>query len=796
MTYQLSIQKIQDVCLFELTWGRGQRLRAQVPYPVQLNTCYQQWQRAYVNFYKQALRGRVGVVGQVRSSSPDLHSELVQAEARLLSEFHRWLRQGELTDIRKTLSTAARDTSIDLFLTCSPIETARLPWETWEIASEFGGGPIRIARSPNNIRLAPYVAAPQRRKTRVLVILGDETGLSFAGDRQALQSLHALVDITFVGWMLGQDTVDLKQSICQAIADPLGWDILFFAGHSNEAEDVAGHIYVAPQTALSVRELQPYLQTAQVNGLQFALFNSCSGLTIADALIEMGLSQVAIMREPIHNQVAQTFLLQFLQSLAVHQDVQDALQNACRSLKLDQHLTYPSAYLVPSLFRHPDSVPFRIQEKGWRQVLRQWLPGRKQAAVLAVVAVLSVLPSVRETLLSGRLLTQAVYRDVTGQLPEASPEVVLVQIDDASRRESPDLVDISPIHLGYLANLLESLTQQQARVIGIDYLLDFPQPELAPILAQTVRQAVEETETWLIFSAVIEGNGETGVNPESQIIDRAWAMQGYTNAPQWYLVLPWEQDACQQVCPFPYLLALTARHQQTAAEPTPALTRQALLRSDLMAAIATSTDPALQAVAERRMSLITAYFRQRWLRPILDFSIPPDHVFHRVSAYELLTESVEAETAAKIANASVVLIGGVGYVEGGVYAPASDIYPTPPAIAYWRSQTGNRTPENTFAGVEAMAYNVHHQLRSHLVFPVPVLWLVGVAAIVGPTIALYGIPRLKTRRQGLSLLVATTVVYGWMSLQVTITIGLLLPWLLPSATVWIYALPRIWRLKS
>ena len=600
MTYQLSIQKIQDVCLFELTWGRGQRLRIQVPYPGQLKTCYQQWQRAYVNFYKQALRGRVGVVGQVRSSSPDLHSELVQAEARLLSEFHRWLRQGELTDIRKTLSTAARDSSIDLFLTCSPLETARLPWETWEIASEFGGGHIRIARSPNNIRLAPHAAAPHRRKTRVLVILGDETGLNFAGDRQALQSLQSLVDITFVGWAPGQDPVALKRSICDAIADPLGWDILFFAGHSNEAEDVAGHIYVAPQTALAIRELRPYLQTAQAHGLQFALFNSCSGLTIADALIEMGLSQVAIMREPVHNQVAQTFLLQFLQSLAAHQDVHDALQHACRSLKLDQHLTYPSAYLVPSLFRHPESVPFRIQEKGWQQMLRRWLPGPKQLAAVAAVAVLSVLPSVRETLLSGRLLTQAVYRDVTRQVPQTAPEVVLVQIDDASRRESPDLVDISPIHLGYLADLLDALTQQQARVIGIDYLLDFPQPQLAPILAQTVRQTVEDTGAWLIFSAVIEGDGETGVNPESQIIDSAWAMQAYTNAPRWYLVLPWEQEACQQVCPFPYLLALTARHHQTAANPTPALTRQTPLRADLMTAIATSSDPALQSVAQRR----------------------------------------------------------------------------------------------------------------------------------------------------------------------------------------------------
>ncbi|NER80927.1 MAG: CHASE2 domain-containing protein [Leptolyngbya sp. SIO1D8] len=800
MTYQLSIQRIQGICLFDLTWGRGQRLRVQVPYPAQLDTRYRQWQRVYVNFYKQALRGRVGAIGQVTPASPDLHSQLVQAEARLLSEFHRWLQQGELTDIRKTLSVAARETSLDLFLTCDPIETARLPWETWEIGSEFGGAHIRISRSPNNIRVAPPAAATRHRKTRVLVILGDETGLNFAGDKRALQAIQSLVEITFVGWTPGQDTVALKQEICQEIANPLGWDILFFAGHSNEADAVAGHIYIAPQTGIAIRELQPYLQTAQANGLQFALFNSCCGLTIADALIELGLSQVAIMREPIHNQVAQQFLLQFLQSLATHCDVQDALREACRHLKLEHHLTYPSAYLVPSLFRHPDSVPFRIPPRGWRQALQKWLPNYAQAIALSTVVLLSVLPGVQETLLSGRLLAQAMYRNLTGQIPTATPEVVLVQIDEASRRESPDLANISPLHLGYLAKLLDSLTQLQAKVIGIDYLLDFPQPDNAPTLAATVRQSVNEAAVWFVFGSILEGGQETGVNPASNIIDGAWAMEGYTNSPQWYMALPWEPDACQKtVCPLPFLLALTARHQQTSPRVTPALTRQTPLRADLMAEIGTSKDPTLEAISQRRIAPITAFggrLRQRWLRPILDFSLPPDRIFHRLSAYEVLEQASNAETTSAIANASVVIIGGVGYVEGGVDPLLSDISPNPPAIAYWRQRGRDNSQEQTFAGVEAIAYDVHHHLQAHLVTPIPALWLVGIALWVGSAIALYGVPQLKTRQRGMLLLVGLTMGYGWLTLQAMISTSWVLPWLLPGATVWIYGLPSVWRLPK
>ncbi|MEM6715669.1 MAG: hypothetical protein AAF622_11400, partial [Cyanobacteria bacterium P01_C01_bin.147] len=291
MVYQLKIQQVERVCLFELTWGRSQRLQAQVPFPAQLETRYQQWQRAYLNFYRQALRGRTAATASIEITSPDegsalrgrpgvtgsaatqvdWHQHLVDAEGQLLLEFHRWLQQGELTDIRRTLSLAAKEAPVDLFLICTPIELARLPWEIWEIGAEYGGAPIRMSRSPANIPVTATAPTAPSGKTRVLAIIGDETGLDFSGDRAALQALERLLDITFMGWTPGQDAAALRTGICQAIADPQGWDVLFFAGHSNEADAVAGHLSIAPNTALSIYELQPYLQTAQEHGLQFAL---------------------------------------------------------------------------------------------------------------------------------------------------------------------------------------------------------------------------------------------------------------------------------------------------------------------------------------------------------------------------------------------------------------------------------------------------------------------------------------------------------------------------------------------
>lgn len=136
MPYRLTVHKIDQSGLFDLTWGEGQRITATVAFPDTLLPLYETWRRAYLGYYKQALRGRAGATGQVVAAPVDWHSQLGQAEARLLSEFHRWLRQGDLFDLRQEIVRAAQAatpaTPLELFLTCTPLDLARLPWETWE----------------------------------------------------------------------------------------------------------------------------------------------------------------------------------------------------------------------------------------------------------------------------------------------------------------------------------------------------------------------------------------------------------------------------------------------------------------------------------------------------------------------------------------------------------------------------------------------------------------------------------------------------------------------------------------
>ncbi|MFO0108809.1 MAG: CHAT domain-containing protein, partial [bacterium] len=320
--FYLTIQQVEQVCLFQLSWGQGQNLSVNVAYPENLTTLYQEWQKIYLSFYNTALRGKVANMGSLAAPPIDWHARLVQAEAQFLSAFQYWLRSAELFEIRKQIAQASQKNQtpyLDVFITCSTLTLAKLPWEVWEIGTEFAleSSQIRIVRTAKNRQgTATATQGKYPHKARILVILGDDTGLNFESEKQAIASLKDYADVKFIGWQSNKNIDDLKTEIVQTISSQNGWDILFFAGHSNQTNLTGGELGIAPGVALSISELEPALITAKDRGLQCAIFNSCNGLSIADKLIDLGISQVAVMREPIHNQVAEVFLPRFLQALS------------------------------------------------------------------------------------------------------------------------------------------------------------------------------------------------------------------------------------------------------------------------------------------------------------------------------------------------------------------------------------------------------------------------------------------------------------------------------------------------
>jgi CHASE2 domain-containing sensor protein len=788
--FRLKIWRVEQTCIFELAWEAGLQITAQLAYPESLTQLYQDWQTSYLNFYSRSLRARVQGSGDIAAPPIDARAQLVEAEARFLSAFHFWLSSAELLGVRSQIAKAAiaqqtadadPEGAIEICLTCEPLELARFPWEAWEIGTEFGTNrTIRIARTPANLR---KTASPRqsRRQLRILAILGDDTGLDFHTDRQAMASLGKQAEVVFVGWQAGRDPEGLKETIATAIADPQGWDILFFAGHSNETSITGGELTIAPNVSILVQEIAPQLIQARDRGLQFAIFNSCSGLSIANSLVDLGLSQVAIMREPIHNRVAQEFLLRFLQHFSEYCDVHTAMLRACEFLKLDRNLTYPSAYLIPSLYRHPEAVPFRLQRRGLQTWLQSLRPTRQQTLGLLGCTLISVLPPMQNLMLEARVAVQSVYRHRTQQLPKNQPQILLIQVDEDSIR-GLDARKINPIDRTYLAQVIDQTRTLQGEfkpsVIGIDFLLDRPTPE-DPVLAAAVRRSIE-TNQWLLFAAQLNNNGrELGAIPE--IANPRATLQGHIGLYLNYVELPVNQDACQKSCPFGYLIALADQSRTSSTPPRP--DGQDNARDRLLA----TTTPEMKKITQNQLAPITPIAErlgQLWLRPIIDYSIPSQQVYQTISAGDFLSH----RSRPNLPSAPIVMIAAGGYEEAGISQVGEDVFPLPLALRYWND---GKHQNGLFTGAETHAYMIDQLRRSHRIIPIPALWCIGLATIVGTLIRLLG-PQVHrqrnfSRRQRVLGQGAIAGLYGIGMLQLYIGAGLLVPIGLPAVIVWLYA---------
>jgi CHASE2 domain/CHAT domain len=835
-TFRLKVQKIEQVCLFELSWGDGQHLMATIAYPAHLTARYQTWQRAYLSFYKTTtlpltsvsknpeaedpLRGWAIATGQVTPPG-DWHSKLVEAETWLLNDFHHWLRSAELFEIRAEIARASREqgneaSAIQVFLTCTPMELARFPWEAWEIGSDFAStGAIRLLRAPVKIRTGSSAGGRSRsRKARILAILGDETGLNFERDRAAIAHLARIAEVHFAGWQPGQTAAEVKEKICQMIAHPTGWDVLFFAGHSNETDITGGELAIAPGVSLSIREIAPHLSTARDRGLQVALFNSCSGLSIAESLIDLGFSQVIVMREPIHNRLAEEFLLHFLRSLGNHHTVYEAVLAANQFLRLEKNLTYPSAYLIPSLFCHPGAPLFRIPKFGWQQHLQRLLPTQMELFLLVVFLTLSCLTPVQQFLLNQRVAAQAIYRDRTGQVPPASvPPVTVVQIDEASVRQDSRIANPTPINRSYLADIVHRLSEFKAEVIGFDYLLDRPVGDEQK-LNQALQNALQKNNAWIVFGAPYNTFEDPNifVTEANKISSRQWSMQGYVAQLPQHLILPYPNEDCRRVCPFGYVLALA----QTASQDItplalPQLNSQTDLRTQLTEAIArvTPASPRLAQLERSRLHPMSTWmyetFGVLWFNPILDYSIPPDRVYQRIAAWRILEKPLQLP---ELPN-QIVLIGAGEYPDpNAAVGGALDIHPVPAAVSYWRSRLSEKNGAAGFpngnsdnrpahlpvlTGTEIHAYIIHHLLSQRIVTPIPDVCMVVVAALLAKwmLLALHRTP--QWTRQHRSYLqygfIGGAIGYGWFSLQSYLSIGIVFPWFLPTAVIVGYLVP-------
>ena len=340
-------------------WTAGSSLPEQsvgsLPPAPQLSELYQTWQSNYRCLCSsQSLRSAVladeedeeleiDEVGITNVSQDNL--DWVSQE--LCMELNNWLSaRGFLRIERHMRSQLHPAEEIRLILETDNDLLRHLPWHKWELFQDYRKANIALSQSDYKSRRFRHTQI-LRNKIRILAILGDSRNIDVTAEREFLQNLPN-AETTF---LVNPD----RQEFNTELWSSLGWDILFFAGHS-QTEAQTGRLYInenPTNNSITLEKLEEALKASLERGLILTIFNSCDGLGLASALEKLYIPAVVVMREPVPNRVAQEFLRYFLEAFAIDKlSFNRAMRRSCRKLQgLEED--FPGASWLPISCQNP-----------------------------------------------------------------------------------------------------------------------------------------------------------------------------------------------------------------------------------------------------------------------------------------------------------------------------------------------------------------------------------------------------------------------------------------------------------
>lgn len=813
-TLKVLHQPDDQSCSFLLLWKDGQRdIYVGDAYPSRLLKDYETWQKHYLRYYRLQARNGIKRSGSLSiTPTGDPSQDLRTAEDCFLTTFFRWLGEGAVRKIEQQLQSALIELSqsmtvdqradaatypvlaknapflpyqVDLYLACDDVKIQQFPWEQWVVRlvpENIPAGAIRLIRTTKDGVGKQSLNVPRLRlkKARILSILGDDPQLAMHQDWEQLKALRAIATVERVTWNPNASPAEIIQTVFNYIQDDRGWDVLFFTGHSDDVSNRSGTFKLASNVTLAMNDLEEPLEQARKNGLKVAIFNSCSGLRIADSLVRYGIQSV-VMREPIRNDAALRFLEYLTQHLLKFNDIHTATLKACGQMRSIDRIGLPSAYLLPSFFSPPNQQPFHIRTVGWKNRLKQWIPTRNEGAALGIILLLSQIVPVKDLLFDLRNLSQAFYRNIThqGVLYNPKPPVHIISINQDSINQAREIKNYSdfqsrPIDRQYLADIITEISNLDAKTVGINYFLN-TREENQENFDLSIRKAISKNKIWFILGT--DPIARFQANPKTASSD--WSLRGSVLFFPWEVALPSDFE-CGEDCPFAYVSALSyylnnlAQTNSSPKElPEPDLSSNSSFQEDINDYI-NSQKVNDQAFFRR--------FNKSWnARYLIDFSLPPRQVYQRTSSAILLNEGLS----------NVDLSDQVIFIGAGGYENSDDKFPLPLATRYWQNSNENNFGSefpNVITGVEIHAYMAHHFLENHLVILIPTLWMIGIAAILGRMINFYMLEQ-PSKNQHKKILIMMIFGSGIISLQLYISSSIAIPWLLPSIVFVIYTLP-------
>ena len=430
---------------------------------------YRDWQMLY-----QAMHHRLNwssrmeiVAADVTNVSEIEFEDLCQG---LAHHINAWLNAPEFRPIDQPLRTHL-DTHDEI---CLVVETdddllQRLPWHLWGFFDAYPHAEAALSlRSYQRARKAP--AYTSGRQITILVVLGNAEGLDVEQDRRYLSQLADQAEVK----VLAEPS---REALTHALWQ--GCDLLFFAGHS--ATQAQGELQLNAHQRLTLDQLKYALQTAIAHGLKLAIFNSCDGLGLARSLADLSIPQVMVMREPVPDQVAQTYLRYFLIAFSQGQSLYRSVRIAREQLQ-GLEADFPCASWLPVIYQNPAETPTtwkqwanKGRQPSWRPAGSCMLPSKPlQMIALSSLLMTALVAGIRHVGWLQPWELQA-FDHLMRHRPEEGqdPRLLIVtvteedfQLPEQAQRQG-SLSDLA------LERLLQKLDRLQPRAIGLDIYRDF-----------------------------------------------------------------------------------------------------------------------------------------------------------------------------------------------------------------------------------------------------------------------------------------------------------------------------------
>ena len=310
---------------------------------------YNDWQQAYYSWGQSNRwwRRKIEVPEQINTnySSADSEKNAKNYAHQFEVALNEWLDRSDLGELKdELLHTVNRNDSVSFIVQTDNKELQRLPWELWRLLkNRYHQAEVAISS-----RRAPKKGA-LRSSVKILVILGSDEKIDIQTDWNILREK-----------LPNEELVLLEKPSAEELRILLRnqpWNIIFFAGHSStQSEGNDARIWLNDQEYLSPQQLKASLEKAVINGLKLAIFNSCDGLGLARQLENLEIPHIIVMREPVHDEVAQKFLSGFLTSFAEGASLHEAVREARDQLRLIENSS-PNASWLPVIFQNPEEPP-------------------------------------------------------------------------------------------------------------------------------------------------------------------------------------------------------------------------------------------------------------------------------------------------------------------------------------------------------------------------------------------------------------------------------------------------------